>query len=68
MAATDSTLDPVALAYARALLKSPLRRQKMWPVVAAAAFAAACAILFATVMIMAPPAVTQHLPADRLDG
>ena len=68
MAVNDSTLDPVALAYARALLKTPMRRQAMWSVVAAAAFAAVCAVTFATVMVMAPPAVTQHLPADRLDG
>ncbi|MDB5457111.1 MAG: hypothetical protein JWP92_2696 [Caulobacter sp.] len=68
MAIGDSTLDPVALAYVRALLRAPTRRQRMWPVVAAAAFAAVCAVTFATVMVMAPPAVTQHLPADRLDG
>jgi hypothetical protein len=40
----------------------------MGPVLAAAAFAALSAITFATVMVMAPPAVTQHLPADRLGG
>jgi hypothetical protein len=62
----DSALDTAALAYARALLRRPARRQRMGPVLAAAAFAALSAITFAAVMVMAPPAVTQHLPADRL--
>ena len=62
----DSALDTAALAYARALLRTPARRQKMAPVLAAAAFAALSALTFATVMVMAPPAVTQHLPAERL--
>jgi hypothetical protein len=66
MALTDSALDPIALAYARALLRPRDRRQKMGPVLAAAAFAALCAVSFATVMVLAPPAVTQHLPSDRL--
>ena len=62
----DSALDTAALAYARALLRRPARRQRMGPVLAAAAFAALSAITFAAVMVIAPPAVTQHLPADRL--
>ena len=62
----DSALDSAAIAYARALLRKPARRQKMGPVLAAAAFAACSAMTFAVVMVMAPPAVTQHLPADRL--
>ena len=62
----DSALDTAALAYARALLRKPMRRQKMGPVLGAAAFAAFSAVTFATVMVMAPPAVTQHLPSDRL--
>ncbi|SFK12188.1 hypothetical protein SAMN02799626_03469 [Caulobacter sp. UNC279MFTsu5.1] len=62
----DSALDTAALAYARALLRKPMRRQRMGPVLAAAAFAALSAVTFATVMIMAPPAVVQHLPSDRL--
>ncbi len=64
----DSALDPVAVAYARALLRQKQRVQKMAPVLAAAAFAAICALSFATVMVLAPPAVTQHLPDDRLGG
>ena len=66
MVSSDSALDPVAMAYARALLRPKERRQKMGPVLAAAAFAAVCALSFATVMVLAPPAVIQHLPADRL--
>ncbi|WP_425997217.1 hypothetical protein [Caulobacter sp. DWR1-3-2b1] len=66
MVSSDSALDPVAMAYARALLRPKERRQKMGPVLAAAAFAAFCALSFATVMVLAPPAVIQHLPADRL--
>ena len=68
MNAADSALDTAALAYARALLRKPMRRQKMGPVLGAAAFAALSAITFATVMVMAPPAVVQHLPSDRLGG
>lgn len=66
MDVADSALDPVAMAYARALLRPKERRQKMGPVLAAAAFAAFCALSFATIMVIAPPAVTQHLPSDRL--
>ncbi len=62
----DSALDTAAIAYARALLRKPARRQKMGPVLAAAAFAALSAMTFAVVMVMAPPAVIQHLPSDRL--
>ena len=51
-----------------ALLRPKTRIQKMAPVLAAAAFAAFCALSFATVMVLAPPAVTQHLPDDRLGG
>ncbi|MDR7229575.1 hypothetical protein J2X45_000638 [Caulobacter sp. BE264] len=61
-------MDPVAVAYVRALLRPKQRVQKMGPVLAAAAFAAFCALSFATVMVLAPPAVTQHIPSDRLGG
>jgi hypothetical protein len=64
----DSALDSAAIAYARALLRRPMRRQRMGPVLAAAAFAALSAVTFAAVMVIAPPAVVQHLPTDRLDG
>jgi len=61
MISTDSTLDNVALGRARALLRAPEPRQRMWPVLAAAAFAAISALAFATAMVMAPPVVTQHV-------
>ena len=64
----DSALDPVAVAYVRALLRPKTRVQKRAPVLAAAAVAAICALSFATVMVLAPPAVTQHLPDDLLGG
>lgn len=64
----DSALDPVAVAYVRALLRPKTRVQRVAPVLAAAAFAAVCALSFATVMVLAPPTVTQHLPDDRLGG
>ena len=66
MDSRDSAMDPVAVAYVRALLRQKARVQKMAPVLAAAAFAAICALSFAAVMVLAPPAVTQHLPNDRL--
>lgn len=66
MSAADSTLDTAALAYARALLRTPTRRQKMLPVLIAAAFAASAAVSFAAVMVLAPPLTTQHLPKERL--
>ena len=62
----DSALDSAALAYARALLRKPMRRQRIGPVLAAAAFAALSAVTFAVVMVMAPPAIVQHLPSERL--
>ncbi len=64
----DSALDPVAVAYVRALLRPKTRGLKIGVVLAAAGFAAICALSFATVMVLAPPTVTQHLPDDRLGG
>ena len=66
MPVADSAIDTTAIAYARALLRAPRRRQKMLPVLLAAAFAAVAAVSFATVMILAPPLTTQHLPKERL--
>jgi hypothetical protein len=61
MAETASALDPVAVARARALLVRPPRRQRTWPVLAAAAFMAVSALAFATAMILAPPLTHQHV-------
>jgi hypothetical protein len=65
MASTDSVLDPVQLARAKALLARPERPQRMWPVVAAAAFLAVSALAFATAMILAPPLTHEHVAPRR---
>jgi len=56
-----SALDADALARARALLEAPRRRERVWPVLAAAALLAVSALAFATAMIMAPPVVSSHV-------
>lgn len=61
MAITDSALETGATARIRALLAPRPRRERMWPVLAAAFFAAASALAFATAMIMAPPVVSEHV-------
>jgi hypothetical protein len=61
MAIADSALDPEDTAQIRALLAPTARRQRMWPVLGAALFAAICALAFATAMIMAPPVVSDHV-------
>lgn len=65
MAAADTALDSEALARARALVEPPKKRERMWPVVAAAALAAVSALTFATAMILAPPVVTQHIEGSE---
>jgi hypothetical protein len=61
MPTADSALDADAIARARALLKPLKRSQRIWPVLAAAAFLAISALVFATAMVLAPPVVTQHV-------
>ena len=61
MAKDDSRLDRDEVARARALLGPPVRRARMWPVVAAAALLAAACIGFAVAMILAPPVTTEHV-------
>jgi len=56
-----SALDADALDRARALLATPKRKERVWPVLAAAALLAVSALTFATAMIMAPPVVSQHV-------
>jgi len=61
MAGSDSALDPEALALARRLLAAPeTRPPQVWPALAAAAFAAICALSLAVAMVIAPPAVTDR--------
>jgi hypothetical protein len=61
MAMTDSALKPEEAARIRALLTPRPRRERMWPVLAAALLAAVSALAFATAMILAPPVVSQHV-------
>jgi hypothetical protein len=61
MVSTDSALDSAALGRARALLRAPQPSTRMWPVLAAAAFAAVSALAFATAMVMAPPTLSRSV-------
>lgn len=61
MAMNDSALNPAATARIRTLLTPKPKKERMWPVLAAAFFAAFCALAFATAMILAPPVVTTHV-------
>jgi hypothetical protein len=65
MALTDSSLNPAALAYVRALLKAPVEKDGRWAALGAAAFAALSALAFAIAMILAPPATTSHLVSEK---
>jgi hypothetical protein len=61
---TDSCLDSVAIGRVRALLRAPTPRDRIWPTVAAAGFAAVSALAFAVAMVMAPPTLSRHIPTD----
>jgi len=65
MPTADSALDADEMARARALLQPIKPSQRIWPVLAAAAFLAASALAFATAMVLAPPLVSQHVGAER---
>ncbi|HEY0436917.1 MAG TPA: hypothetical protein VGC92_09765 [Phenylobacterium sp.] len=67
MASVPSALDPGAMARARGLLKSPLRRERAWPALASAALLAVSAIAFAVAMLTAPPLVHEHTAHRTLD-
>lgn len=60
MSMSDSALDPEEVARARALLKAPMRRDPMWPALLAATALAVTSVVFATVMVLAPPVTTEH--------
>ena len=61
-----SLLDPKELERARVLLLRPAQFVQVWPVLAAAAACAVSSLLFATAMVLAPPAVSEHAVAhDR---
>lgn len=61
----DSIIDRERIAVARALLAPPVRSQNAWAPLGAAALLAIVALLFASVMIMAPPLVSQHVAHAR---
>jgi hypothetical protein len=61
MAMTDSALKPEETARIRALLAPRRKKERMWPVLAAALLAALSALAFATAMILAPPVVSHHV-------
>jgi hypothetical protein len=67
MATAPSALDYAALARARGLLKPPLRRERAWPALAAAALLAVSALGLATAMVMAPPLVSEHRAGPASD-
>lgn len=61
MAFSDSRLDMGQVATARVLLKTPERRDPMWPALLAATVLALTSVLFASVAVLAPPVKTQHV-------
>ena len=61
MGLSDSRLDATQVAMARALLKTPERRDLMWPALLAATALALTSVLFASVAVLAPPLETQHV-------
>jgi hypothetical protein len=68
MTRADSNLDILAIAQVRRLLAPPKKRKEtLWPVLGAAAFAAVAAMALALTTIMAPPANLTHLQKDA-DG
>ncbi len=68
MSLTDSALDSEAMAQARSLLSPPPAQERLWPVVASAAFAAAAALALAGAMITAPPVVSQPMSMSEAEG
>ena len=64
MDTSDSCLDSVAIGRVRALLRTPTPRERVWPTVAAAGFAAVSALAFAVAMVVAPPTLTRSIATD----
>ncbi len=65
MPQADSAHDPMLQAaqynQVRRLLAAPVQKERVWPALCAAAFAASAALALATAMILAPPVVTEHV-------
>lgn len=58
MGLRDSALDPDALDRARGLLSAAPGRDPTWPALAAAAALALTSVVFAAMMVLAPPVET----------
>jgi hypothetical protein len=58
-------LDPSKILRARKLLATPVRKERVWPALGAAALAATAALALATAMILAPPVTTTHIEAQE---
>jgi len=67
MSMSDSALDAQAVARARALLRTPVRRDPMWPALLAATALAVTSVVFATVAVLAPPVQTEHVAQGAPD-
>jgi hypothetical protein len=65
MSPHDSAIQPEALAYARGLLKPPVRRDAAWPVFGAMGLLAVAALGLAFAMLTAPPPGGQRTSLDR---
>ena len=61
MAVRDSALDPSDVARVRTLLKAPARKDPIWPALLAATALALTSVVFATIMVLAPPVTTEHV-------
>ncbi|WP_293906912.1 hypothetical protein [Phenylobacterium sp.] len=61
---SDSTLDPIAIERARGLLRTPRRRDPLWPALVAATALALTSVMFAAVAVLAPPLQTEHVAAS----
>ena len=68
MAIRDSALDPSEVTRARALLKAPVRKDPMWPALVAATALALTSVVFATIMVLAPPVTTEHVAKSAPGG
>ncbi|HEY9218327.1 MAG TPA: hypothetical protein VIO94_09780 [Phenylobacterium sp.] len=68
MSRPDSVLDPLAMARARRLLATPARRERAWPALTAAGFAAVGAIILATAMILGPVLKPHQPPAEGAEN
>jgi len=67
MSMNDSALDASEVVRARSLLKTPVRHDPMWPALLAATALAVTSVVFATVMVLAPPLQTEHVVQSAPD-